>query len=212
MKRDFDLTLYLVATRGKRSDEEFLEVLREALSGGVTILQLREKTLSSKEFYNLACKVKGLCDEFNVAFIVNDRIDIALASNASGVHIGRTNDLPLSVARKILGEDKILGISTNQLYELDDIKGADYIGVGALFPTPTKENARVIGISGLEQITNKTTLPIVAIGGINSDIIPKLKDINISGVAVVRAILEAKNPKQAARELKEAFLKGRQKC
>lgn len=210
-----NLGLYLVASRGERSDEEFLGIVDEALQGGVDILQLRQKHLSSREFYTLACKLKALCDRHSTPLIINDRIDIALACDAHGVHIGVKNDLPAQVARRILGKDKILGVSVNQLKEVDelakDLINADYLGVGAIYPTQSKLDALIIGIDGLasiiEQVAQKVSkdLPIVAIGGINEANIRSLEGINIAGVAVVSAIMSSPNPKQSAQNLKQSL-------
>ena len=186
--------LYLVASQNtfgrKRSEEEFLGIVREALAGGenssVDMLQLREKALEAKDFYALACRVKCLCDEFGKTLIINDRIDIALACKAGGVHIGVKKDLPVRVAREILGKDKILGLSLNQISEIEslgeDIFCADYLGVGAVWDTTTKADAITIGIDGLANIIKKIAtisksaskstsknakkIPIIAIGGI----------------------------------------------
>lgn len=210
-----NLSLYLVASREERSDEEFLGIVDEALQGGVGIVQLREKHLSSHEFYALACKLKALCDRHSTPLIINDRIDIALACGASGAHIGVKNDLPVQVARRILGEDKILGVSVNQLNEVDelakDLISADYLGVGAIYPTQSKADALIIGIDGLasiiEQVAQKISkdLPIVAIGGINEANIHSLAGANIAGVAVISAIMNSPNPKQAAQNLKQSL-------
>ena len=210
-----NLSLYLVASRGEKSDEEFLGIVDEALQGGVSIVQLREKQLSSHEFYTLACKLKALCDRHSTPLIINDRIDIALACGASGAHIGVKNDLPPQVARRILGEDKILGVSVNQLNEVDelakDLLYADYLGVGAIYPTQSKADALIIGIDGLasiiEQVAQKISkdLPIVAIGGINEANIHSLAGTNIAGVAVVSAIMSSPNPKQSAQNLRQSL-------
>ena len=209
--------LYLVASRGDRSDEEFLSIVDEALQGGVDILQLREKHLSSREFYALACKLKVLCDRHSTPLIINDRIDIALACGASGAHIGAKDDLPAQVARRILGEDKILGVSVNQLKQVDelakDLSNADYLGVGAIYPTQSKADALTIGIDGLASITKSVAqkiskdLPIVAIGGINEANIHSLAGTHIAGVALVSAIMNSKNPKQSAQNLKQSLKK-----
>lgn len=207
------LNLYLVASRGERSDEEFLGIVDEALQGGVNIVQLREKHLSSRQFYALSCKLKALCDRHSAPLIINDRIDIALACGASGAHIGAKNDLPIEVARRILGEDKILGVSINQPQQVDalakDLLCADYLGVGAIYPTQSKADALTIGIDGLASITKQIAhkiskdLPIVAIGGINEANIRHLASTNIAGIAVISAIMNSPNPKQSAQNLKQ---------
>ncbi len=200
------LGLYLVASRGQRSDDEFLEIIAQALQGGVDILQLREKTLSSKEFYTLACKLKEVCAQFDVPFLINDRLDIALACGADGVHIGSKDDLPLHIVREILGEDKIIGLSVNTLAESKHTNGADYLGVGAVFATPSKSDSVLIGIDGLQAICENVALPVVAIGGINEQNLDNLAHIGIAGVAVIRAIMDSACPKEATKDLKAKFL------
>ncbi|MCR6571282.1 thiamine phosphate synthase [Campylobacter insulaenigrae] len=194
--------LYLVASKGKKSENEFLNIIKTSLEAGVDIIQLREKNLNTLEFYHLALKVKAICDEFKIPFLINDRLDIALAIDASGVHIGQT-DLPLQKARKLLGNEKIIGITINHKFELENIKGADYLGVGAVFNTPSKENCVVLGIEGLKEITRLSSLPVIAIGGINENNISMLKDSGVTGVAVIRAIMDAKNPYEATLFLKK---------
>ncbi|TXE89267.1 thiamine phosphate synthase [Campylobacter volucris] len=196
--------IYLVASKEQKSEDKFLNIIKEALKAGVNIVQLREKELNTLEFYNLALKVKRLCDEFKVLFLINDRIDIALAVDASGVHIGQ-KDLPLKIARQILGDEKIIGLTINHKSELVNLQKADYIGVGAVFPTPSKKECIVLGIDGLKEIVNLSPLPVVAIGGIDHTNISLLKGIAINGVAVIRAIIDAKDPSKSVFELKKAF-------
>ncbi|EAH5730714.1 thiamine phosphate synthase [Campylobacter coli] len=201
MKNDLDLSLYLVASRGKKSDELFLNTLEEAIKGGVSIIQLREKELSSREFYKLGLKVQKLCKEHEIPFLINDRIDIALALDADGVHLGQ-EDLEVRFARKILGKEKIIGLSLKNLEQLKDIDGADYLGCGAIKATPTKESS-VISFETLSQICEKSPIGVVAIGGIDKELIKELKGIKISGIAVVRAIMDAQNAYLAAKELRQ---------
>ena len=168
MKNDLDLSLYLVASRGKKSDELFLNTLEEAIKGGVSIIQLREKELSSREFYKLGLKVQKLCKEYEIPFLINDRIDIALALDADGVHLGQ-EDLEVRFARKILGKEKIIGLSLKNLEQLKDIDGADYLGCGAIKATPTKESS-VISFETLSQICEKVGANINDVRvGIGSD-------------------------------------------
>ncbi len=201
MKNDLVLSLYLVASRGKKSDELFLNTLEEAIKGGVSIIQLREKELSSREFYKLGLKVQNLCKEYEIPFLINDRIDIALALDADGVHLGQ-EDLEVRFARKILGKEKIIGLSLKNLEQLKDIDGADYLGCGAIKATPTKESS-VISFETLSQICEKSPIGVVAIGGIDKELIKELKGIKISGIAVVRAIMDAQNAYLAAKELRQ---------
>lgn len=196
--------IYLVASKEQKSEDKFLNIVKEALKAGVNIVQLREKELNTLEFYNLALKVKRLCDEFKIPFLINDRIDIALAVDASGVHIGQ-KDLPLKIARQILGDEKLIGLTINHKSELINLQKADYIGVGAVFPTPSKKECMVLGIDGLKEIVNLSPLPVVAIGGIDHTNISLLKGIAIDGVAVIRAIMDAKDPSKSVFNLKQAF-------
>lgn len=196
--------VYLVASKGLRSEDEFLNILENSLKAGLNIVQLREKKLDSLSFFNLSLKVKKLCDAYNTPFVINDRIDIALGVDASGVHIGQ-KDLPLALARKILGKEKIIGLSVNCLNELQNTKEADYLGVGAVFSTPSKDDCKILGIDGLKAISQKSTLPVVAIGGIDEKNILELKNTNIAGVAVIRAIMDAKDPFKSTLNLKKLF-------
>lgn len=202
--KTLDISLYLVASRGNRSDASFLEILTNAIKGGVSIVQLREKHLTTREFYMLACKVKELCAHFQIPLLINDRIDIALACRADGVHIGHS-DLPVKVARDILGEDKILGFSVHTKEALKETQGADYLGVGAVFATPSKQDSVVIGIQGLQEIVALANLPVVAIGGITTDVLPQLSGIALSGIAVVRAIMDSDEVIASAKALKNGF-------
>lgn len=201
MKNDLDLSLYLVASRGKKSDELFLNTLEEAIKGGASIIQLREKELNSREFYKLGLKVQKLCKECEIPFLINDRIDIALALDADGVHLGQ-EDLEVHLARKILGKEKIIGLSLKNLEQLKNIEGVDYLGCGAIKATPTKESS-VISLETLSQICEKSPVGVVAIGGIDKELIKKLKGIKISGIAVVRAIMDAQDAYLAAKELRQ---------
>ncbi|TKX34453.1 thiamine phosphate synthase [Campylobacter taeniopygiae] len=203
MKNNLDLKLYLVASRGKRSDEVFLNILENAIKGGVGIIQLREKELNSREFYELGKKVQKLCKTYKIPFLINDRIDIALALNADGVHLGQ-EDLQVKIARELLGEKKIIGLSLKTLEQLDFIEGADYLGCGAIRATPTKESS-LISLETLEQICKKSPIPVVAIGGIDEEVISELKGIALTGIAVVRAIMEVSDPYLSAKKLKETF-------
>lgn len=197
-----DYKLYLVTDRTNKTDEEFLNIIEEAIKGGVTVVQIREKDADTLEFYNISNKVKEICSKYNVPLIINDRIDIALAIDADGVHIGQS-DMPIKIARKLIGNDKILGISAHNLEEATDAEenGADYLGVGAIFSTSTKKDANDVSIDTLKEITSNVDIPTVAIGGINLDNIEKLKDTHISGISVVSAIMNAENPKIASENL-----------
>lgn len=207
-KNKIDYTLYLCTDRNLMSTKTLEEAVEEAILGGCTIIQLREKNCSSLEFYNIANNIKKITDKYKIPFIINDRIDIALAVDADGVHIGQ-NDLPVSVVRRIIGEDKILGVSASNIKEaLKAVKdGADYLGVGSIYATSTKEDATVVTFEELKNIRDKVQIPIVAIGGINKDTISNFKNIKLDGVAVVSAVISSKNIKKSAEELINIFTK-----
>lgn len=194
--------LYLVSDRDALKGKEFISSLEEAIQGGVSIIQLREKEASSLEFYRLALRVKELTAKYNVPLIINDRLDIALAVEADGLHVGQ-GDLPARVARRLLGRDKILGVSTATLEEakLAIAAGADYIGVGALFPTGTKLDTRNVSLQQLKEIKDIVTVPVVGIGGINESNIQSVFETGIDGAAVVSAILGKQDIKAATSEL-----------
>lgn len=202
MKPEISYRLYLVTDRDLMSSPTLEEGVEQAVQGGVTLVQLREKDCSSLEFYQTAQKVKAICDAHKVPLIINDRVDIALAVDAAGVHIGQS-DLPASVVRKILGPDKILGVSAGTVAQAVQAQqdGADYLGVGAMFPTGTKEDADITSMEELNAITKAVEIPMVIIGGINKGTIPQFTHCDIDGVAVVSAILTQPDIRQAAQEL-----------
>lgn len=195
--------LYLVASKGSLSEDEFLNILDLALKGGVDMLQLREKELCTRDFYLLAQKVSKLCEANNRPLIINDRLDIALAVNAHGLHIGQ-EDLPASVARRLLGSRKILGLSVNKLEHLHTLDESlvDYLGVGAVYETPTKPSSKAIGIKGLKAIISEARLPVVAIGGVDEHTLKSFKGCGVAGFAVVRAIMEARDVQEATKNLR----------
>jgi thiamine-phosphate pyrophosphorylase len=182
------------------------ELIRLAIEGGCSVVQLREKTANSRDFYETALRARAICGSAKVPFIVNDRADIALAADADGLHVGQS-DLPASKAREIMGQDKIIGVSVSSVEEALQAErdGADYLGVGAMFATGTKTDARLPGMEGLRAIRAATCLPIVAIGGINKKTIPLFAGTGIDGIAVVSAIAGAEDIKAAAAELREMF-------
>lgn len=194
--------LYLVTDSSLMSTPTLEEAVTQAVSGGCTMIQLREKELSSREFYYKALSIKKITDRFNVPLIINDRVDIALACGANGVHLGQS-DMPLSVARKIMGEDKIIGVTapTQELALQAEKEGADYVGVGAIFGTTTKTDAKKNSIETLKQITSILNIPVVAIGGINHHNVSQLKNSGISGIAVVSSIIASDNIKRASEEM-----------
>ncbi|QLY78808.1 thiamine phosphate synthase [Clostridium intestinale] len=206
MKNNIDYTLYLVTDRDVLKGRDLCKAIEESIKGGATLVQLREKNISSLDFYSLAEAVKKITNKYNVPLIINDRIDIALAVDAAGVHVGQS-DIPAKVARKIIGEEKILGISAATLEEakLAEAEGADYLGIGAVFPTDTKKDARSVSIELLGEIKKSLTVPVVGIGGINEDNAELLKESKIDGIAVVSAILGKENIEQAAKEMLAKF-------
>ena len=205
-KEDIDYSVYLVTDRRNKTDEEFLNIIEEAIKGGTTIVQLREKTASTKEFYDLALKVKEITSRYDVPLLINDRIDIALAVDSEGVHIGQ-DDMPAGIAREIIGEDKILGVSASTVEEAKkaEIDSADYIGSGAVFPTATKDDADSVSEEELKEIVESIDIPVVAIGGITIENAHTLKASGIAGFSVVSAIMSAEDPKEASEKLKEIY-------
>lgn len=202
MKGNIDYTLYLVTDRELMSTAKLEDAVEQAILGGCTLIQLREKKCSSLEFYDIAKGIKKITDKYELPLIINDRIDIALAVDAAGVHIGQ-QDLPVAIARKLIGEDKILGVSVSNLEEAVKAykDGADYLGVGAMFTTNTKSDASLTTMEELKQIRKNVSLPIVVIGGINKATIDKFKGIDIDGFAVVSAIICQPDIRAAAEEL-----------
>ena len=188
------LKLYLVTNRYQDSLENFLERVEAACRSGVTIIQLREKNLTTNQYYQLAKQVKEITDAYQVPLIIDDRLDICLAVDAAGLHIG-DNELPVSVARKVLGPEKILGVTAKTVKRAleAETSGADYLGTGAIFPTRTKENAPITLISTLKTICQTVAIPVVAIGGLTSENIDQLVDTGIAGVAVVRDLMQAED-------------------
>ena len=188
------LRLYLVTNRYQYSVESFLEKVETACRSGVTIVQLREKNLTTNQYYQLAKQVKEITDAYQVPLIIDDRLDICLAVDAAGLHIG-DDELPVSVARKVLGPEKILGVTAKTVKRAleAETSGADYLGTGAIFPTTTKENAPITLISTLKTICQTVAIPVVAIGGLTSENIDQLAETGIAGVAVVRDLMQAED-------------------
>ena len=188
------LKLYLVTNRYQDSLESFLEKVETACRSGVTIIQLREKNLTTNQYYQLAKQVKEITDAYQVPLIIDDRLDVCLAVDAAGLHIG-DDELPVSVARKVLGPEKILGVTAKTVKRAleAETSGADYLGTGAIFPTTTKENAPIPLISTLKTICQTVAIPVVAIGGLTSENIDQLIGTGIAGVAVVRDLMQAED-------------------
>ena len=203
---NFDYTLYLVTDRQLMSCDSLTEAVEQAILGGCTMIQLREKELSSLEFYNQAVAGKQVTDKYHIPLIINDRIDIAMAVQATGVHIGQ-HDLPAAAVRKVIGENMLLGVSASSIAEAIQAQqdGADYLGVGAMFPTGTKTDADSVSMEELQKIRTAVSLPIVVIGGINKGNAGRFKPMGIDGLAVVSAIIAQSDIKAAAAELKDLF-------
>ena len=203
--KNIDLSLYLVTDKSD-DVEKFLNTIEEAIKGGVTVVQIREKTAETLDFYNLALQVKEITTKYNVPLIINDRVDVALAIDADGVHVGQS-DMPCDVTRKLIGEDKILGVSAATIDEARKAEedGADYIGTGAVFPTATKDDAPSITKQDLKDVVDSISIPVVAIGGITLENASQLKDTGIAGLSVVSAIMSAENPKKASQTLLNIF-------
>ena len=188
------LKLNLVTNRYQDSLENFLEKVETACRSGVTIIQLREKNLTTNQYYQLAKQVKEITDAYQVPLIIDDRLDVCLAVDAAGLHIG-DDELPVSVAHKVLGPEKILGVTAKTVKRAleAETSGADYLGTGAIFPTTTKENAPITLISTLKTICQTVAIPVVAIGGLTSENIDQLIGTGIAGVAVVRDLMQAED-------------------
>lgn len=201
-KADIDYTLYLCTDRSFMKTKTLEEAVEQAVKGGCSIVQLREKDCSTKEFLEQALRIKKITQQYNVPLIINDRIDICMAADADGVHLGQ-EDMPIAQARKLLGEEKIIGASAHNVEEALKAwqEGADYLGVGAIFGTNTKKNTVDTSIETLKEICAKVSIPVVAIGGVGLSNIEKLTGSGVRGVAVVSAIMAAEEPKKAAEKL-----------
>ena len=207
MKKE-NLLLYAVTDRRWANKQSLKEQIELSLKGGVTFLQLREKNLSEEEFLKEAREIKALAKEYKVPFIINDNVDVAMKVDAEGVHVGQ-DDRDAKEVRKIIGKNKILGVSAQTIKQAIKAEkdGADYIGVGAVFPTGTKKDAENLSIEILKKICQSVTIPVVAIGGITKENILKLKGSKIAGVALVSAIFASKDIKQDCQKLKELSIK-----
>lgn len=201
--KNIDYSLYLCL--GNHLDVQ--KICQEAILGGVSVVQMREKMGSSLELFDLACRLKSVCDAYDIPLIINDRLDLALSVGADGVHLGQ-EDLPCREARKIL-KDQVIGVSVSNVQEAIQAQedGADYLGVGAMFSTSSKTDAKLVSYQELKKIREATTLPIVLIGGLNSSNICAFGNMGIEGIAVISAILNAKNPKESAKQLRTLWKK-----
>ncbi|QDJ13233.1 thiamine phosphate synthase [Mergibacter septicus] len=197
------LLLYAVTARKWLNGRRLSEDIEASLQGGITLLQLREKELKNDDFFNEAIEIKKLCKAYNVPFIVNDNVEIAIKSDADGIHIGQ-QDMPIDEVRKLIGENKILGVSAQTVEQalLAEKMGADYLGVGAVFSTKSKSDAINVEITTLKQICKQVKIPVVAIGGITAENIPLLAKTGIAGIATISAIYGEKEIKKATYKLK----------
>ncbi len=206
-KLEQQLLLYAVTDRHWLGDRTLYEVVRDSLDGGVTFLQLREKNLDEEHFYEEAVKLQAMAKEYGVPFVVNDNVDIAVRMDADGVHVGQS-DMEAGDVRALIGPDKILGVSAMTVDQavLAEKRGADYLGVGAVFPTGSKDDAEDVSFETLKAICQAVTIPVVAIGGITLDNTPELAGSGICGIAVISAIYGQENIKEAAASLKKVTL------
>ena len=206
MRPKIDYSLYLVTDSELMAADTIEECVEQAILGGCTVVQLREKTSSAGDFYRAALRVRETTARLGIPLIINDRADIALAVDADGIHVGQ-DDLPYEAARRIVGQNKVVGVSVSNLAEAlaATEMGADYLGVGAMFATDTKGDANLTSMDELRQIREKVNTPIVVIGGINKNTVPLFRGTGIDGIAVVSAIVAQKDAASAARELKTLF-------
>ncbi|MBO4782854.1 MAG: thiamine phosphate synthase [Lachnospiraceae bacterium] len=204
--KDFNSRLYFITDSTLYEKDEFLRRVKAALDGGVTLVQLREKERTTREYLELARAVHELTMQYNVPLIIDDRLDIAMAADTEGVHLGQS-DLPIHIARKLWGSDKIIGATAKTVEQAAEAyeQGADYLGVGAIYPTTTKVKTILTSTEMLDKICHAVPIPVNAIGGLNKDNIDVLKGIPIAGVCVVSAVMKAEDPKKAAEELSAAM-------
>ena len=205
MKR-LDTSLYFITDSTGFSEKEFLQRTQAALQGGVTMLQLREKEKSTREYLSLARQIHALTKQYGVPLIIDDRLDVAMAVDAEGVHLGQS-DLPVNIARSIFGEDKVIGATAKTVAQAQEAyeQGADYLGVGAIYPTTTKVKTVLTSTETLRAICAAVPIPVNAIGGLNQENIDVLRAIPIAGICVVSAIMKAENPAQAAIDLRASM-------
>lgn len=203
----FDPTLYFITDSTGVSEGRLLEVVAEACAGGASLVQLREKERSGKEYLRLAKAVKEVTERYGVPLIIDDRADIALASGAAGVHVG-TEDLPVAEARRLMGPDKIVGATAKTVERAlqAQAEGADYLGVGAIYPTTTKVVTIITEVSTLKDICQAVTIPVCAIGGLTPTNCDILAGSGISGICVVSAIMKSQTPRETAQQLRAKAL------
>jgi len=201
-----DTTLYFITDSTGFSEEDFLYRAEQACRGGVTLVQLREKDRTTREYISLAEKLHRITEKYNIPLIIDDRVDVALAVNAEGVHVGQT-DMPVFMARKLMGENKIVGATAKTVPQAVEAyeQGADYLGVGAIYPTTTKVKTVLTPVETLKDIVKAVPIKVNAIGGLNCSNADILKGSGIAGICVVSAIMKSENPYDAAQKLKEKF-------
>ncbi len=204
--KQLDTTLYFITDSTGFSEEDFLRHVEEACKGGVTLIQLREKEKSTREYLALAEKVHEVTKRYGIPLVIDDRVDVALAINAEGVHVGQS-DMPVVMARRLMGEDKIVGATTKTVEQAKRAcaQGADYLGVGAIYPTTTKVKTVLTSVETLSEIVKAVPIKVNAIGGLNENNLQILHGTGIDGICVVSAIMRAENPRLAAQRLKETF-------
>ena len=210
---EIDYSVYLVTDRGLSKGRSIIEVVRAAVEGGATCVQLREKKATTREFINEALSIRDFLNSRGIPLIINDRVDVALAVKADGVHLGQ-KDMPLDTARRLIGTGMLIGISAESVADAVAALngGADYIGVSPVFSTPTKtDTAPALGLGGLREIREKVTIPLVGIGGINQENAREVIQNGADGIAVVSAIVAAGDPCEAARKLKQTVNLARQR-
>ncbi|NLI93890.1 MAG: thiamine phosphate synthase [Peptococcaceae bacterium] len=202
-KLNWDYSLYLVTDRSYIGKRTLADCVKEAIKGGASLVQLREKTASSREFYELALQLKEITGAFSVPFIINDRLDIALAVDADGLHLGQ-DDLPIKIAREYFGKNKVIGISVSNVQEAIQAQeeGADYLGAGAIYATGTKLDADLVSLAELKKIKEAVSIPVVAIGGIKKENAASIMATGIDGISVVSAILAEDDIYTASKNLK----------
>jgi len=201
--KGFDTSLYFITDSTGYSETEFLQRIEAALQGGVSFMQIREKERTTREYLALAKKVHALTLQYGVPLIVDDRLDVAMAVDAEGVHLGQS-DMPVATARKLWGQEKIIGATAKTVEQAQEAynQGADYLGVGAIYPTTTKVKTVLTSVDTLRDICKAVPIPVNAIGGLNKENIDVLKGVPIAGICVVSAIMKAEDPKVAAEQLR----------
>jgi thiamine-phosphate pyrophosphorylase len=210
-RRIYDPSLYLVTDRSLAGERDLGRIVREALAGGATMVQHREKRLATREFVAAAERMRGVAREAGAALIINDRLDVALAVDADGVHVGQ-EDMPAALARELIGPERILGVSVSTAEQAREAEraGADYVGSSAVFPTSTKSDIGVpLGLDGLRELVEGSPLPVVAIGGIHAGNAAGVVECGVAGIAVVSALVAAPDPRRSAHELAALVAGGR---